>query len=252
MSAFSLGGFAAAPASSPQRGGSRGDAAPGGKATGLSARVSPAPTPACTHTPKSPRPRCSSQRGQEPFSPIPRPSEGSAETWGAEGSRCPPSLALAELGRGFQPGQCPRCLRQGRVPSCSQRQQHFLFKAIVLATFPVQKPEAGANATCAIYFGFFFFFKGSPACKGMRVSLPQTAHQNSLFCNIYSRQFLHVRQGRPVRLLPFLRLSCLPRDTGMLKGLWRWAVLPAPPHTRVGRNPELPCPGPSRRCCSRN
>lgn len=211
----------------------------------------------CTHASLHPHPKklqdsVPQSKGAGALSPGPGPSEGSAETWGAGGSRSPPSPALAELGRGFQPGQRPRCLWQGRVPSCSQRRQRFLFKAIVLATFPVQKPEAGANATCAIYFGFFFFLlKALQPVKGMRVSLPQTAHQNSLFCNIYSRQFLHVRQGRSNvcwdHSLFFSSLAC-PGIQGCSRVSGDGQSCRHPPHTRVGRNPELLCPGPPRRC----
>lgn len=107
----------------------------------------------------------------------------------------PPSLTKAgrlcrDLGRGagggklvfFQPGSGLRsdgisslasvsvvfragrpASSQDRMPSRSQEQHLFLFKAIVSATFPMQKPEAGARNTYAIYF--VLFFKGSPACK---------------------------------------------------------------------------------------
>lgn len=133
---------------------------------------SPASTPACTCTPEGPRPRCVSQGGQEPISPFPRQSGAARPRPGGGGGKLvfsPPGSGLrsdgiSSLASGsvvFRAGR--PASSQDRMPSRSQEQHLFLFKAIVSATFPVQKPEAGARDTYAIYF--VLFFKGSPACK---------------------------------------------------------------------------------------
>lgn len=135
---------------------------------------SPVPIPACTCTPKGPRPRCVSQGGQEPISPFPRQSGAALPRPGAGGGggklvffqpgsglRSDGISSLASVSVVFRAGR--PASSQDRMPSRSQEQHLFLFKAIVSATFPMQKPEAGARNTYAIYF--VLFFKGSPACK---------------------------------------------------------------------------------------